>query len=365
MVSPTIVTPIEYQWCSKGVPVTGATNRTFEFPTTWSSTGAIFSVSASNFLNTVFSDAAAIVIRSLPLILSTATPSTVLPGSDVLLSVTAAGSAPLTYQWSRRVEPLSSRFGSVLVGETNACLLLTNVTLADSGLYTLLIENSLGFTQSLPVAVKVLSKAIESATALDATNLVFESSGHRPWFAETEFAAVGASAMTSGLLTDSQVASIQTRVTGAGLLQFRWRVSSELGADRLRLFVDDVEVAVVSGEVGWHKQSVHLTAADHVVRWTYSKDESLSSGQDAGWLDAVRFIDGALLNIDSAVRVTASQLRLAISGDPSLSPIVQASTNLVHWTEVARHIDFPGVWVLTNAVSSGAPQQYYRALSSP
>jgi hypothetical protein len=58
------------------------------------------------------------------------------PGANFTLVVQAGGSLPLSYQWYRGA--------SLLAGATNATLAFTNVTAAQAGDYTLVVNNSFG-----------------------------------------------------------------------------------------------------------------------------------------------------------------------------------------------------------------------------
>jgi hypothetical protein len=78
-------------------------------------------------------------------------------------------------------------------------------------------------------------------------------------------------------------------LTSSGTLTFWWRVSSEAFFDTLRLYVDGIEQASISGETSWQQRSVTLGSGSHTVEWRYSKDSSESRGADAGWVDQVTF----------------------------------------------------------------------------
>ncbi|MFA6544808.1 MAG: immunoglobulin domain-containing protein [Limisphaerales bacterium] len=73
----------------------------------------------------------------------------VIAGTNVTLSVTATGVAPLSYQWQRNSVNLT--------GATLATLTLTNVTRASTGTYTARVSNSNGTTNSQPATVRVLN----------------------------------------------------------------------------------------------------------------------------------------------------------------------------------------------------------------
>jgi hypothetical protein len=74
--------------------------------------------------------------------------ATVPPAQTVTISVTFDGSLPVTYQWHKD--------GADLPGATNATLVLTNVTPADSGTYTVTVTNGAGSTLSDNATLLVL-----------------------------------------------------------------------------------------------------------------------------------------------------------------------------------------------------------------
>src|SRR5436190_21010512 len=73
--------------------------------------------------------------------------ASVVSGSDLTLSVTATGAAPLSYRWQL--------FGTNLPNRTNATLLLTNVALNNGGFYTVIVTNSSGVITSAVTLVNV------------------------------------------------------------------------------------------------------------------------------------------------------------------------------------------------------------------
>jgi hypothetical protein len=72
---------------------------------------------------------------------------TVSPGTDVVFSVTATGSAPLSYQWSKNFVDLP--------GETSQTLHLTNVQSDASAIYQVVVSNSAGSVTSDPALLLV------------------------------------------------------------------------------------------------------------------------------------------------------------------------------------------------------------------
>ena len=79
-------------------------------------------------------------------------------GETVNFTITAAGSAPLTYQWRKN--------GSALADQTNTTLTLASVTTADNGDYSCLVSNSVGTAISsnatLTVGLPVANRSFEA-----------------------------------------------------------------------------------------------------------------------------------------------------------------------------------------------------------
>lgn len=72
---------------------------------------------------------------------------TVLAGSDLILTVTASGTAPLEYRW---------RFqGTKLPGALDNHLVLAGISLAESGIYDVLVANRYGNATSAPAVIQV------------------------------------------------------------------------------------------------------------------------------------------------------------------------------------------------------------------
>ena len=129
------------------------------------------------------------------------------------------------------------------------------------------------------------------ADALDTTGLTWTVAGDSNWFPQSVTTHDGIDAAQSGPMTDNQSNSIETTVVGPGNLTFWWMVSSESNWDYLRFYIDGLEqtgsLAKISGTVDWTQKTVAIPVGSHTVKWAYTKDTSVSSGADAGWVDEV------------------------------------------------------------------------------
>ena len=70
---------------------------------------------------------------------------TLVPGSTVTFSVTATGTAPLTYQWTKS--------GAAIPGATSSTLVLNNVSTADLAVYNVTVSNTAGSVTSASVTL--------------------------------------------------------------------------------------------------------------------------------------------------------------------------------------------------------------------
>jgi Reelin subrepeat B/Immunoglobulin domain len=215
----------------------------------------------------------------IPSILAQPASQTVPVGSNATFTVLAGGATPLDYQWQCN--------GKDIPGATDASLTLTNLQVADSGNYRVVVTNAFS---SIISSVATLAVLAPLGQAVNAPGLVWSTSGNAPWVSESSVSHDGLGAAQSGPIADSQSSSSQTMVTGPGTLTFWWKVSSEAWFDYLTFYLDDLNEAAISGQVDWQQESFAVGSGNHTLTWTYAKDPSVSAGLDAAWLDQVIFI---------------------------------------------------------------------------
>ena len=113
--------------------------------------------------------------------------------------------------------------------------------------------------------------------------------GNEDWFVTDDNPYQGDFCMESGDIADNQstALTIALEFLGDGALTFARRVSTEDGWDYLRLYIDGNQVAEWSGELDWDQESFDLTAGFHTITWSYEKDNIISGGADACWVDDI------------------------------------------------------------------------------
>ncbi|MSU49019.1 MAG: matrixin family metalloprotease [Opitutus sp.] len=153
----TSATPLTYQWLKAGAPLAGRTASTFTLASITTGDAGNYSVTVTNSAGSVTSVIATLTVNAAgtpggtagvaPTITVPPASQSVLAGAGVTFSVTATGTAPLSYQWRKD--------GTVLGGATAASLTLANVQPADGGGYTVLVVNAAGAIESAPATLTV------------------------------------------------------------------------------------------------------------------------------------------------------------------------------------------------------------------
>ncbi|WP_206187734.1 hypothetical protein [Streptomyces neyagawaensis] len=188
--------------------------------------------------------------------------------------------------------------------------------------------------------------------------------GNLPWTRTSAQAHSGTNSLRSGAIGNNQTSDAAVSVpAGATSFSFWYRTSSEnsgpgFEGDRLLVLVDGVQVLRAQGTVGWTKFTVDVTGKS-VVLFRYAKDNSASAGEDAVYIDDLRFIVGAYQ--PTKALTDGSELAAGIDADDlTLSVAVTAGPR---WTTDANEmpilIDVGGEHMSVTAISgTSSPQTF-------
>jgi pectate lyase len=143
--------PLGYQWYfNTNTLIPNATSATLTVTNSQVANAGAYSVVVSNFVNTTSSAYAVLTVNTNPVAPSfTSQPASqvVLTGGTAVFNATAAGTAPITYQWTKNGSPIPSA--------TSSTLTLFNVQSTDAGSYTLTATNSVGGAASSAAVLTV------------------------------------------------------------------------------------------------------------------------------------------------------------------------------------------------------------------
>ncbi|MFA5344628.1 MAG: hypothetical protein WC381_11795, partial [Kiritimatiellia bacterium] len=149
--------PLAYQWRKNGTNIAGATAASYTTPATvYDDNGAAYSVVVTNALGSVTSASATLTVNSAPAITSQPANKTVTSGQTAAFSVTASGTAPLTYQWRKN--------GTAISGATAASYTTPVTVFGDNGAaYSVVVSNAFGGVTSAAATLTVNSAPIITA----------------------------------------------------------------------------------------------------------------------------------------------------------------------------------------------------------
>ncbi len=143
--------PLSYQWYKAGTVLVGRTAASLVIADASSTDAGTYTVRVSNSFGFVESNPATVIVQppgTAPTIIASPQPQTLAVGSPLTLEVLASGTAPLIYQWSKD--------GTNLPGQTSSTFSLSAAGLLDTGLYVVVVSNSLGAATSAPANVSIL-----------------------------------------------------------------------------------------------------------------------------------------------------------------------------------------------------------------
>ncbi len=129
---------------------------------------------------------------------------------------------------------------------------------------------------------------VDLGEAVDNTALTWGVEG-KGWFGQTSTSYSGGDAAQSAAITHNEKAFVTTNVAGPGTVSWYRRTSSEAGYDLACFYVDTTLNDYASGSTGWTLVTVPIPAGVHTLRWSYEKDEGVSSGSDCAWVDLVTY----------------------------------------------------------------------------
>lgn len=139
--------------------------------------------------------------------------------------------------------------------------------------------------ESIGSASTLLNQTFETNSIAPLT-----TSGNANWITQTAVVQAGTYAAANGDINDSQSSTLTATVNVTNpstVLSFYYNVSSETNYDYLRFYINGVQQAQWSGNIGWTVYTATLGLGVNTLTWTYSKDSSFSSGTDTAYLDGI------------------------------------------------------------------------------
>jgi len=132
---------------------------------------------------------------------------------------------------------------------------------------------------------------VEGFEAGDFSNYDWNFVGHQPWMITSADPYQGSFSAKSGAINHEQMSVILLNydVSADDSVSFYRRVSCEPSNDFLRFYINWQLMGEWSGEVAWDKVTYPVSAGSISFAWMYKKNTTISSGEDAAWIDVVSF----------------------------------------------------------------------------
>jgi hypothetical protein len=144
-----------YQWLKNGRAIKGATGTTLVLNNAQAGDAGIYTVKVSQQGTgrmAIYAVALA-VVKAAPIIMQHSGSATVASGGTKTFTVTAQGTAPLTYRWKKDGVYVAN--GATVRGANTAALTLSKATAKNAGSYQVVVKNSVGTVTSGYVVVTV------------------------------------------------------------------------------------------------------------------------------------------------------------------------------------------------------------------
>ncbi len=148
---------LTYQWKKNGSVIDGATSASLTLTNVQPGDASAYTVDITGDGGTVTSDAAVLTVNLVaPAITTQPSAQSVAIGASATFSVTASGTAPLTYQWQKN--------GTDIAGANEATFTIAAAQIADLGQYRVVVTNAANSITSDAVALTLTPPAFAAFT---------------------------------------------------------------------------------------------------------------------------------------------------------------------------------------------------------
>jgi len=131
---------------------------------------------------------------------------------------------------------------------------------------------------------------VEAFEQGDFSGFNWSFSGDADWFVTSGESNSGPYSARAGDIEDGESSTLTVELDCiSGNISFFRKVSSESNFDVLRFYIDGNEQGSWSGSIDWDEVAFPVTTGRRTFEWTYSKDSSISNGDDTAWIDDITF----------------------------------------------------------------------------
>ena len=136
-----------------------------------------------------------------------------------------------------------------------------------------------------------LGRVVESFHTGDFSYMEWQNNSANPWVIDTDNSYHSINSARSGAISHFQtsILSVTYTLETSGTISFALKTSTEADNDQLEFMIGSNVHGTWSGETDWTIVSFEVPVGYHQFRWVYRKNATISSGQDAVWIDYITF----------------------------------------------------------------------------
>jgi hypothetical protein len=148
--------------------------------------------------------------------------------------------------------------------------------------------NSFGTSESKVMNFETVFAPDEDFEATSKRKLNWSDGGMQKWTNDASQYFDGEYSIRSGKVNDNEYSSLiyPCEVTNCDFVSFWSRTSSDAG-DKLQFMIDGKIIEEWSGISEWDFHIYKVEAGSHLIEWRYAKNEGITAGEDAAWLDNI------------------------------------------------------------------------------
>ena len=147
-------------------------------------------------------------------------------------------------------------------------------------------DSEFEYFKTIPFYTSSINEDFESG---DLSKFDWVTGGDRLWYTVDVNAYEGNYCVHSGTIIDNElsVLSLYWEAAYADSISFYYKVSSEANYDFLLFSNNKNELGKWAGNLDWTKAKFAALAGENNFAWKYTKDYSVSTGEDCAWIDYI------------------------------------------------------------------------------
>ncbi len=186
-------------------------------------------------------------------------------------------------------------------------------------------------------------------------------SGSRPfWGSQGSWAngVSGSYTAASGTIEHNGLSRLKITPINKSSVSFLWKADTQLNFDKVTVYVNNNAMRTLSGQTGWEAVTIDMPAGTSVntVTWQYTKDGSVSTGEDRVWIKNLVLNDG-IPDIDvlgNGISIASGDITPSLEDDTDFGEVPLGS--FADKTYTVRNAGTNDLRVNLEAISSTNPE---------